>query len=346
MASLLDSVRAGICNWLADGWAGWNRFWFTPIDAATLGLVRILAGAMLLYTHLVWSLGLEEFFGSRAWMSPRATHLFYNGPLTDEVFRQSDPYGGINFAWSYFYGLHTPTQLWLAHGAALVVFALLTVGLFTRVMAVLAYIATLAYVHRTPCATFGLDQINTMLAMYLLVGPCGQCYSVDAWLRRRWWRDTSRQPRVGANVALRLIQIHMCVIYLFAGFGKLTGLQWWTGEGLWGAVANYEYQSLDATWLAGWPLLVAVMSHITVYWEVFYCAAIWPRWTRPVMLAIAIPLHLGIAMFMGMITFGLAMLIANLAFVPSGVVRAVEERLWPPTEKQPAAKSTAKPMTR
>ena len=40
---------------------GWNRFWFTPSDPATLGLIRILAGAMLLYTHVVWTLGLERF---------------------------------------------------------------------------------------------------------------------------------------------------------------------------------------------------------------------------------------------------------------------------------------------
>ena len=32
---------------------GWNRFWFTPTDPATLGLIRILAGSMLFYTHLI-----------------------------------------------------------------------------------------------------------------------------------------------------------------------------------------------------------------------------------------------------------------------------------------------------
>lgn len=43
---------------------GWNRFWFAPSDPATLGMIRILAGAMLLYTHCVWSLGLNDFFGA------------------------------------------------------------------------------------------------------------------------------------------------------------------------------------------------------------------------------------------------------------------------------------------
>ena len=40
-------------------------------------------------------------------------------------------------------------------------------------------------------------------------------------------------------------------------------------------------------------------------------------------LLLAVPLHLGIAICMGMMTFGLVMLIANLAFVPPRFVRAV-----------------------
>jgi hypothetical protein len=43
-------------------------------------------------------------------------------------------------------------------------------------------------------------------------------------------------------------------------------------------------------------------------------------------LAIAVLAHGGIALFLGMITFGLVMLIGNLAFVPPDVVRSVVER--------------------
>ncbi len=49
--------------------AGWNRFWFSPSDPATLGLIRILAGAMLFYTHLIWSLDLNGFMGQQGWIN-------------------------------------------------------------------------------------------------------------------------------------------------------------------------------------------------------------------------------------------------------------------------------------
>jgi hypothetical protein len=159
--------------------------------------------------------------------------------------------------------------------------------------------------------------------MYLIVGPCGARYSIDAWWRSRTDLKSVPQGSVSANIAIRLIQLHMCIVYLFAGFGKLTGGSWWSGMALWGALANYEYQSFDATWIANWPVLGAFLSHLTVYWEVYYVAAIWPRWTRPLMLLIAIPLHMGIALFMGMITFGLVMLIGNLAFIPPSMIRAL-----------------------
>jgi hypothetical protein len=60
-----------------------------------------------------------------------------------------------------------------------------------------------------------------------------------------------------------------------------------------------------------------------VFWELSYCALIWPALTRPWMLLMAVIVHLGIIIALGMPTFGLAMLIGNLAFVSPKMVRKV-----------------------
>jgi hypothetical protein len=334
-------IRAAAGTWLGDVVAAWNRFWFTPSDPATLCAIRLLAGLMLLYTHLVWTLDLEAFFGTSSWVSQDAAWRAYGGP-------ELQAGGQRSYVWSYLFWIHSPGVLWTVHIAGLVVLAMFALGLFSRVTAVLSYVIALAYVHRVPGALFGLDQINTMLAMYLIVGPTGAYYSLDAWIKRRSARrgeggagqgragesQSIVAPSVSANVAIRLMQLHLCVIYMFAGFGKLSGPSWWTGYGLWGGIANLEYQSLDVTWLAHWPLLTALLSHVTVYWEVFYCALIWPRMTRWIMLVIAVPMHLGIALVMGMATFGLVMLIANVAFVPPHVVRAFVSRIRGTVERR------------
>lgn len=305
MKTLFATLRA----WIAELVDGWNRFWFAPADPATLGLIRILAGAMMFYTHLVWSLDLGAFFGTGGWLPEGAVELL-----------QKDSY-----SWSYLWWLQdSPALLWFCHLLGLVVFAMLTVGLFSRVVSVLALFVALAYVHRVPGALFGLDQINVMLAMYLAVGPCGDAYSLDRWLaERRAGGPLPVRASWSANLAIRLIQIHLCIIYLFAGMAKLTGPAWWDGTAMWMALGNMEYQSLDMTWLANWPRLINVMTHVTLFWELSYSALVWPRQTRGIVLALAIPLHMGIAICLGMVTFGLAMLIANLAFVPSPLIRAL-----------------------
>ncbi|MFI4873767.1 MAG: HTTM domain-containing protein, partial [Blastopirellula sp. JB062] len=218
---------------------GWNRFWFTPADPATLGLIRILAGAMLFYTHLVWSLDLNGFMG----VDGRFSH-----ELTSRM------QGLSPFAWSYLPLIDdSPAMLWTSHIAALVILVMFTLGLYTRTVGVLSFIITLSYAHRAPGALFGLDQINALLVMYLMLGAAGEAYSLDRWLRRRRsMRDDSPRQSTIANLSIRLIQVHMCVIYLFAGLSKLSGETWWDGSAMWGALANSEYQSLDMTWLAAY----------------------------------------------------------------------------------------------
>jgi hypothetical protein len=120
---------------------------------------------------------------------------------------------------------------------------------------------------------------------------------------------------VGANISLRLIQLSICVVYFFSGCGKLLGASWWEGTALWGAAANVQYRTLDLTWMAGHPLLVNALTLGTLFWEVSYAALVWPRLTRPLALAMAVLVHLGIGLTMGMMEFGLAMIVANLAFV-------------------------------
>jgi hypothetical protein len=286
---------------------GWDRFWFTPDSGQTLALIRVLAGAMLLYTHAVWSLDLAGFFSNTGRISSEFADLFHDHPM----------------AWSYLSAIQPPALLWATHLAALAVFLLLMLGLWTRVVSVLAFLIAISYVHRAPAALFGLDQINCLLAFYLAVGDAGAHFSIDSFLRQRQGRPI--KPAISSNIAIRLIQCHMCVIYLFAAMGKLQGSTWWEGSAMWLALANLEYQSIDMTWLARWPRLIEFMSQVTIAWELSYIVLIWNRWTRPLVLALAIPLHLGIAFCMGMITFGLIMLVGNLAFVPASVVTA----FWP-----------------
>lgn len=297
---------------------GWDRFWFTPAPAHTLGLVRILAGAMMFYTHLVWTLDLDAFFGSQSWLDHAAVAAL-----------QAD-----GSAWSPLWLCEPRVVLPVVHLTALIVFACLSLGIWTKTSSILSFVLVVSYAQRAPLAMFGLDQINALLALYLAIGPAGDALSVDRWRARHWSVvEPHAPPSVGANISIRLIQLHLCVIYLFAGLSKLQGPAWWNGSALWYAFANLEYQSLDMTWTAHHPWLVNLMSHTVLVWEISYVALVWPRLTRPLVLAMAVPLHMGIAMCLGMSTFGLVMLIANVAFVDPALIASLVRRRQP--EPQP-----------
>ena len=304
-------------GYLAETWQAWNRFWFTPADPATLSLIRLLAGSLLFYTHLVWSLDLQAFLGPDGWLPVDYLRQLHVGPGMEA------PQWSV---WSLFFWIQEPWQLWCVHVFAVLVFFCLMLGLFSRTTALIGFLLAVSYVHRvSPGAFFGLDKINCMLALYLTLGPCGARYSLDRVRRLRRGDTHSVLPTTSANLAVRLIQLHLCIIYFFSGFAKLMGENWQAGTAVWWAVANLEYQSIDMTWLAGWPVLVALATHATVFWELFYCCLVWNRFTRPVVLGMAVAIHGGIALFMGMITFGLAMLYANLAFLkPATVERWVD----------------------
>ena len=61
---------------------GWDRFWFRPADPTTLGLIRICAGLVILYVHLVYTFDLQQLFGQHAWIDTRAINeLRKNMPI-------------------------------------------------------------------------------------------------------------------------------------------------------------------------------------------------------------------------------------------------------------------------
>jgi hypothetical protein len=80
------------------------------------------------------------------------------------------------------------------------------------------------------------------------------------------------------------------------------------------------------TWISRYPAVISALSNATLFWEVFYCALIWPRVTRPFVLAIAFGVHASIAAFLGMITFGSMMIIANGIFLSPRLFQSKDQR--------------------
>jgi len=289
---------------------GWNDFWYTPAEPALLGLIRILTGMMLLYNHAIWGVVLNDFYGRDSWLSQELIAQFLENQY-------------VYTFWSFV----PPDWIWLAYTLSMTVLFWFTIGLWTRLSSILSVIVVISFAHRVPEALFGLDKIILMLTLYLAVGPSGKALSLDSWLARRRAKNSPPPlPSAAVNFALRLIQLHMCIIYLFAGSSKLQGTAWWNGQAMWMVLGNLEYQYLDMTWLAWHPWLVELLSQLTVFWELSFCVLIWVPILRPLVLFESLVLHLAIGACMGLWTFSLAMLIGCAAFLPPEAVARLFSR--------------------
>ena len=232
----MKALFKAIGDWRRGIARGWNDFWFAATDPALLSLLRIMTGLMLFYTHLVWSFDLSAFFGPKAW-------------ITLPVLKKLHAFEGSNYAWSHFNLIDSVWLIWVVHILALIVLLMFTLGLFSRTTSVLAWLITLSYLNRISLAEFGLDRINVMLAMYVMLGPCGARYSLDSWLRRRRGGGAEEVAESSfATLAVRLIQVHMCVIYFFAGSRKLLGGAWWDGSAMWLSGCWWVYRWPSGCW--------------------------------------------------------------------------------------------------
>jgi len=356
---------------------GWNRFWFTPADPTLLGFMRICCGLVVLYVHVAYTQDLQELFGKDAWISQASINEYRREqpwqimPWDWKPIQQSTKASNVEEAesmpkwyganpnrayakgypaWSIWFHVIDPTWMMVIHCSFLVVFFLFTIGFCTRVTSVLAWLAAISYIQRSPTSIFGMDTMMNILLIYLMIGPSGAALSIDR-LISRWWAIrrarrnhlpiptlTRPAPRVSANVVLRLLQIHFCVIYLISGLSKLQGNVWWNGTATWITMAIYEYcpmqvASYDAflrflcahRWL--WETVMTGSVAFTLFTEIGFPFLVWNRKLRWLMITLGVFLHTGIAMVMGLRTFSLLMMTMLCAFVPQETVDGLRSRL-------------------
>ena len=131
LGSLATSIRRG-----------WNEFFFTPASPTSVGLIRIATGLLAFWSLFVLGLDLHDYFGSHGWADPSV--IF-------QTQRERQP-----LAWSFWFWVPDALlrPVWLL---CLLVLGMFTVGLYSRVTAVLSRIIIVSTVRRLPIVLFGFD---------------------------------------------------------------------------------------------------------------------------------------------------------------------------------------------
>jgi hypothetical protein len=317
---------------LTDGvGGGWTRFWFTPSDPIVLSLLRMLVGLVALW----WYLGL--FTDLQHWFGP-------NGLLSDEFAKQlriqADEFGQERFAFSIVDLAGSAITLWIIYGIGLIAIVMMIVGLFSRVATIATLIFVLSFIHRAPILVRSVDFVLSVILFYLCIGPNGAYISIDACLRRRrqpvLLAPESRESQFSsaATIAIRLIQVHVVLIFFAMALAQLREDAWWQGTAVWWMMAKSDSRLVDLTGTGrainalAYEYLINFFTHLIVLYEFAFCFLIWNRLARPILLVLGVFVWLGIALISGSVSFAVLMLIATFAFLSPDFVRGVCDKCW------------------
>ncbi len=130
------------------------------------------------------------------------------------------------------------------------------------------------------------------------------------------WLPHRKSPDELATPVRRVMQVHLCLIYLFGGLEKLIGPTWHDGESVWKALHQPELMGAlrpDISFLGNIPAVVTGLGWTIIALELAYPVAIWYSRLRSLWLWGIIGMHIGIAVFLGLYHFSALMIVWNLA---------------------------------
>lgn len=111
-----------------------------------------------------------------------------------------------------------------------------------------------------------------------------------------------------SNMAFFMVRAQVALVYATAGLLKVQGELWPKGVALYYTMNVLEYgNKFVGGLMADFPLLLAAGCLVTVLFQVTFPILIWPRATRPLLMAAGTFFHLSIVFVMGLTSFGFAM---------------------------------------
>jgi hypothetical protein len=301
----------------ANPGAWWRRaesFVTAPASARPLAVLRVGLAAVLLAQAYACSGSLMELYGSLGLVQqPINEALVHPGaPRLSWLAAALAPWGvGEGTC------LH---GLFLAYALSLTA---LLVGWHTRAAAVAAWLTHLTLKSSSFATSYGVVEFTHIALFYCMFMPVGHALSLDRLSGR-----VCGAPTAAARLSLRVLQLHLCVVYLSSGVWKASGEDWWSGEAVWRAVLRPDLAQFDFTWLAQAPWLSLLACWGTLLVELGYAVFVWPRLTRRWWALATVGLHVGIAVTLGLWAFSAVMIVlTGSAFLVSAEPYDAEESL-------------------
>ncbi|MBG6181399.1 hypothetical protein IWX62_002614 [Arthrobacter sp. CAN_A1] len=244
-------------------------------------------------------------------------------------------------AWSIF-DLASTTSGFDVFYVFFVAVAILTMlGIGGKPILVLQYIGTWSLFSQNSLLGDGGDNLMYICGIFLLLTRCFDRFTVLPREPSRRYRFRTRWipswlSMLTHNTGVLLIAMQVCIVYFIAGSFKMQGEMWTSGTALYYVLRNPEYHLPGIEFLFYFAFPSVVATYVTVISQVFFPLLILFQRTRLAAVILMMMFHLGIAVIMGLTSFGLIMLACDTIFVSHHLAKLTDKIMGRPPAPQTA----------
>ncbi len=207
----------------------WHTLWFKLIDARQYAALRILFGGLSCLYFLNLLPYIDSQFSRLGWLG--------------DIQQIANQNGG---SWSLFFisvdSSHLTISAYAILSLGIVAAFLMMIGWQSRWTCFSTWLIWVSLWNRNPLILDGDDAILKLMCFYLMLSPCGNCWSVDAYLHKT--------PARVAVWPLRLIQFQIALLYFVSGWVKFHSVEWENGTIMQYVLIHPEYSRWN-----GWLLI-------------------------------------------------------------------------------------------
>jgi hypothetical protein len=267
----------------------WDSFWFKTVDARQYAVLRIAFGSLsVIYLLALW---------------PYIPVHFSGGGWLGNIRQISAQNGG---SWSLFFidfGNFANATAYAITGAGIISALFLTLGWHSRLSALITWLVWVSLWNRNPLLLDGDDAILKIMCFYLMLSPCGNAWSYDAY--------RVAKPKQSPVWPLRLIQGQIALIYFVSGWVKFHSAEWDNGAVLQIVLIHPHYSRWDGWFIFEYPIIrnvLALLAQLIRWWELLFPLLLFSRLTRNISLVFGLAFHLGLCLTLNLRWFPWVML--------------------------------------
>lgn len=208
--------------------------------------------------------------------------------------------------------LHAPLQLFtFGAGAFVITFSFI---LITSLIIRLNYISAFFIFWFSVCLSKFLFPVlngsDLVLNLFLLIGLVTPTFPV---LR---WNGLPEYQKVISALGIFFIKVEIALVYFLSGYDKLITTSWRNGNAIF-SVANLDFFSNPNFSVQLTGMSAMLVAWLVILFEISFAFFIWFKKFRNYWLIVGVLFHIAIIIFMGLLDFGLVMIISYLIFLPA-----------------------------